>query len=85
MSQFTILYIGFSFSDYYLNDLRASLLTMMGRDTVNPVAYSIIDGKEEWEVNFFLKHEGATVLFFIGSMMLLLLTSIYIYIQVFKC
>ena len=59
MSQFTILYIGFSFSDYYLNDLRASLLTMIGNDNIRfPVAYAIIDGKEDWEVNFFRKHEG---------------------------
>jgi hypothetical protein len=60
MSQFTVLYIGFSFSDYYLNDLRASLLTMIARgsDSIRPVAYAIIDGKEEWEMDFYLKHEG---------------------------
>jgi len=39
--------MGFSFSDYYLNELRGSVLTMLKNaiDEDHPLAFAITDGK----------------------------------------
>jgi len=68
MSNYTILYIGFSFSDYYLNDLRASVLTMLGKtmedeDSI-PLAYAITDNKKPGDITFHRRHEGVRFLNF---------------------
>lgn len=61
MSRYVILYLGFSFSDYYLNDLRSSVLNMLGYNLTSdmiPLAYAITNDKTEEESEFFLRHEG---------------------------
>ena len=68
MSNYTILYIGFSFSDYYLNDLRASVLTMLGKTMEDensiPLAYAITDNKKPGDITFHRRHEGVRFLNF---------------------
>jgi len=56
--------MGFSFSDHYLNELRASILTMLGNNTNIPLAYAITDSKGVGEVDFYLQHEGVQFLNF---------------------
>jgi len=63
IAQYTVLYLGFSFGDYYLNDTRSSVLNMLHGDgaaaaATAPIAYAITDGKTAEEQAFFLKHEG---------------------------
>ena len=63
IAQYTVLYLGFSFGDYYLNDTRSSVLNMLHGDRAAsglpaPIAYAITEGKTEEEQAFFLKHEG---------------------------
>ena len=59
MTRYTLLYIGFSFSDYYLNDMRSSVLTMLQSDmSSKPLAYAITSSKTIEEQEFFLRHEG---------------------------
>ena len=63
MSRYTILYLGFSFSDYYLNDIRSSVLSMLSTaklDSVidEPLAYAITCGMRDEDRKFRLRHEG---------------------------
>lgn len=58
MAQSTILYLGFSFSDYYLNETRSSVLNMLHLDETKPFSYAISFEKSKEESEFFLKHEG---------------------------
>lgn len=66
MSNYTILYLGFSFSDNYLNDLRASVLTMLGKtmesDENIPLAYAITHDKLPGDMQFYRRHEGVCFL-----------------------
>lgn len=67
MANYTILYMGFSFSDNYLNDIRGSVLTMLkDRDKEQvPIAYAITDSKSKAEEEFFERHEGVKFLNFV--------------------
>jgi hypothetical protein len=63
MANYTILYMGFSFSDNYLNDIRGSVLTMLNDKSSKgleqfPIAYAITDSKSKAEEAFFEHHEG---------------------------
>jgi hypothetical protein len=59
----TILFLGFSFSDAYLNLLRSEILAMLKHDpTKNPLAYAVLDDVGDEESNFLLTHEGIQVL-----------------------
>jgi len=67
----TVLYMGFSFSDGYLNDLRGEVLSMFGGgDGVTrreitaekPLGYAILHDKETIDRQFFLEHEGVKIL-----------------------
>ena len=59
----TILFLGFSFSDAYLNLLRSEILAMLKHDpTKHPLAYAILDDAGDEERNFLLTHEGIDVL-----------------------
>lgn len=65
MSNYTILYMGSSFADHYLNTLRGSVLTMLNRINTNetlsfkPIAFAIVNDKSIREKDFYLRHEGS--------------------------
>lgn len=56
----TILYIGFSFSDEYINELRSATMMMLGAD--NPIAYAIVNDQTKSQLAFFRQHEGVHML-----------------------
>ena len=59
----TVLFLGFSFSDAYLNLLRSEILAMLKHDhTKDPLAYAVLDDVSDEERNFLLTHEGIKVL-----------------------
>lgn len=60
MSVYTVLYIGFSFSDQYLNQLRSEILSVLRPQDSHglPVAYAIVMDKEQGDSDFFRIHEG---------------------------
>eukprot|EP00750_Incisomonas_marina_P032855 INCI9384.2.p1 GENE.INCI9384.2~~INCI9384.2.p1 ORF type:complete len:595 (-),score=101.48 INCI9384.2:264-2048(-) len=66
MAAKTILYIGFSFTDYYINELRRSVVDMLGefRTEDAPVAYAIVNDMDEAKRAFYRRHEGVEVLSF---------------------
>jgi len=55
MAAKTILYIGFSFTDYYINDLRRSVVDMLGEFKAedDPVAYAIVNDMDDAKRTFF--------------------------------
>jgi hypothetical protein len=64
MSTYTVLYIGFSFSDQYLNQLRSEVMAMM-RPTPRagePFSYAIVMDKEKEQAAFYLRHENTLFL-----------------------
>ena len=63
LSTRTVLFLGFSFSDAYLNLLRSEILAMLKHDsTKDPLAYAVLDDVGDEEGNFLLEHEGIDVL-----------------------
>jgi len=69
LSTSTILYIGFSFSDGYLNELRGEVISMLygeSKDDIRkrdePIGYAIINDKSEYEIEFFKIHEGVQIM-----------------------
>jgi hypothetical protein len=64
MATKTVLYIGFSFSDEYINELRSSTVMLTGADSDHPIGYAIVMDKSDSEVEFFRKHEGTHMLCF---------------------
>ena len=59
----TVLYMGFSFEDAYLNELRSEILALLGQgDQSTPVAYAIGNDVPPGTQNHFRKHEGIEVL-----------------------
>ena len=60
---YTVLYIGFSFTDSYLNELRSELLTRLDQGTgSDPVAYAIVNDVSELSRAHYRKHEGIEIL-----------------------
>lgn len=54
----TVLYLGFSFTDAYLNELRSEVLAMFGaRRSDIPLAYALVADANEDDVQHFLDHE----------------------------
>ena len=51
----TVLFVGFSFSDAYLNELRSEIISMLGHGK-HPLAYAIINDKTQLECDYNLKH-----------------------------
>ncbi len=43
-----VLYVGFSFSDAYINELRSEIVGLLGSDNT-PIAYAICNDKSEAE------------------------------------
>jgi hypothetical protein len=64
MSTKTVLYLGFSFQDVYINELRSSVVQMLGADIERPLAYAITDSKTQLDAAYYLKHEGVQFLNF---------------------
>lgn len=63
MASTTVLYMGFSFSDAYLNELRSEILALLdhqGGDV--PVAYAIMNDPTEAEIEYSRRHEGIEIL-----------------------
>jgi hypothetical protein len=59
----TILFLGCSFSDPYLNELRSEVLAMFDqRDHDEPLAYAVVNDAAAARVAFFRQHEGMEVL-----------------------
>jgi CheY-like chemotaxis protein len=64
MATKTVLYLGFSFSDEYINELRSSTVMMLGE--CKQIAYAITVNKTPSEIDFFYKHEGVHMLNFMA-------------------
>jgi hypothetical protein len=59
----TVLYMGFSFEDAYLNELRSEILALLGQGHDSaPVAYAMVNDVPPDTQNHFRKHEGIEVL-----------------------
>jgi transcriptional regulator with XRE-family HTH domain len=63
MATTTALYMGFSFEDAYLNELRSEILALLGQDRESsPVAYAIVNDVPEETRHHFRRHEGIEIL-----------------------
>lgn len=64
----TVLYLGFSFTDAYLSELRSEVLSLLNFRTVaegtgaEPVAYAVVADAPRELQNFYRQHEGIEVL-----------------------
>ena len=58
----TVLFLGFSFSDGYLNLIRSEILALLGHDPSKPLAYALLDNVDQDEADFLLRHEGIEAL-----------------------
>ena len=59
----TVLYMGFSFEDAYLNELRSEVLALLGQGNKSaPVAYAIVNDVPPDTQSHFRKHEGIQIL-----------------------
>ncbi len=57
-----VLYIGFSFTDAYLNELRSEILALLGYSGEVPVAYAIINDVPVVTREHYRRHEGIEIL-----------------------
>jgi CheY-like chemotaxis protein len=63
MATTTVLYMGFSFEDAYLNELRSEVLALLGqRRESDPVAYAIVNDVPPATRRHFAQHEGIEIL-----------------------
>jgi transcriptional regulator with XRE-family HTH domain len=63
MATTTVLYMGFSFEDAYLNELRSEVLALLGqRRESAPVAFAIVNDVPEATRRHFADHEGIQIL-----------------------
>jgi hypothetical protein len=59
----TVLYLGFSFTDAYLSELRSEVLSLLDfRDGSAPVAYAVVADAPNELREFYGRHEGIAVL-----------------------
>ncbi|MBW2731523.1 MAG: SIR2 family protein [Deltaproteobacteria bacterium] len=60
----SVLFLGFSFSDFYLNELRAQILSLFGPNQDGVVtSYALIDDVGDRDVvEYFRRHEGIEIL-----------------------
>jgi hypothetical protein len=58
----TVLFLGFSFSDGYLNLIRSEILALLRHDPLRPPAYAVLDNIDQDEADFLLRHEGIEAL-----------------------
>ena len=65
LSTTTVLYLGFSFEDAYLNELRSEVLALLGHERESgPVAYALANDVPEETRRHFRQHEGIELLSF---------------------
>ena len=62
LSTTTVLYLGFSFTDAYLNEIRSEVIAMLGNSTEQPLAYAIAADVPRATRQHFRDHEGIHVL-----------------------
>jgi len=60
MATKTVLYLGFSFSDEYINEVRSGTMMMLGQAA--PIAYAIVNDKSETQMKFYVVHEGVRMI-----------------------
>ena len=59
----TVLYLGFSFTDVYLNELRSEILSLVGhQETDQPLAFAIVNDVDDEERAYQRRHEGIEIL-----------------------
>lgn len=59
----TVLYLGFSFTDAYLNELRSEILALLEHGhTDEPIAYAIVNDMSAQDVEYFGRWEGVQIL-----------------------
>lgn len=59
---YTILYLGYSFTDAYLNELRSEALAILGSDYNRPSAYAVVNDVPEFTRKHLLAVEGIEIL-----------------------
>lgn len=62
MARFTVLYLGFSFSDAYVNELRSEVLALFGDRVEEPIAYAVLPNVPSDYAEYLAAHEGIEVL-----------------------
>lgn len=63
LSTSTVLYLGFSFTDAYLNELRSEVLALLGYgQRERPIAYAVLADVNAATQRHLLRHEGIEVL-----------------------
>jgi hypothetical protein len=68
MATTTVLYLGFSFTDAYLDELRSEILALLEyRGTDKPIAYALLPDASDEEVAFAQRHEGLQILPYAGD------------------
>ena len=61
----TVLYIGFSFSDAYINELRSEIKSLFGSNgstSEAPLAYAIMSGTSTLQQQALLRHDGLRII-----------------------
>jgi hypothetical protein len=59
----TVVYMGFSFTDEYLNEVRSEVLSMLGhRSTERPIAYALVADVSPEIARYYARHEGIEII-----------------------
>lgn len=59
----TVLYLGFSFTDAYLNEVRSEVLALVGQETSDaPIAYATVHDVDKETRQYYREHEGLGLL-----------------------
>jgi len=58
----TVLYLGFSFTDAYLNELRSEILALLPEKPVWPIAYAVVADATQSVGDYYQRHEGIQLL-----------------------
>jgi len=62
MARFTVLYLGFSFTDAYVNELRSEVLSLFDDKIDDPIAYAVLPNVPDDYARYLRDHEGIEVL-----------------------
>jgi len=62
MARFTVLYLGFSFTDAYVNELRSEVLSLFEDTIDDPIAYAVLPNVPHDYAEYLRTHEGIEVL-----------------------
>lgn len=58
LGQYTVLYLGYSFTDPYLQELRSELLSLYGNNPGEPLAYAFREDVDPIRQAYWAEHEG---------------------------